>query len=90
MCVHECPNVSGSKSLELGVGRDEGFGDVCVAPELFLHLHAGGVTWVHHGARMHMGDPMWAPGRVRQSLWVCAGGGHTAVAASETPLVVSV
>lgn len=90
MCVHECPDVRGAKNLELGVGPDDGFRDVYVAPELFLHLHASGVTRVHHGARMHMGDPMWAAGRVRQSPWVCAGGGHTAVAAGETPLVVSV
>lgn len=39
-----------------------GFEGVHTAPELFLHLQLGVVTWAHH-----MWDPVWALGRVKRA-----------------------
>lgn len=85
VCAHECPNVSGAKSLETWVGPSGDLRDVCMAPESFLHLRQGIVTWDHHGDRMHVWDPTWSLGRVKWAFQVCAGGGHAAVADSEIP-----
>lgn len=45
-----------------------GFRDICMAPETFLYLHPGLVTWVHHGNRTHVWDSVWACHRVQQVL----------------------
>lgn len=48
------------------------------------------VTWAQCGDGMPVRDPMRALDRVQRALWVCAGGGHAAVAGSKGFLVVSV
>lgn len=56
VCMHT--NMNGAKSPEMRVGPGGGLRDICVAPESFLRLHFGLVTWVHHGDRMHVWDPV--------------------------------
>lgn len=69
VCVRT--SVNGVKGLGMRTGPDGGFRVFCVAPEPFLHLYLGLITWVHHGARMHVWDPVWARHSVHWSSWVC-------------------
>lgn len=84
MCAHELPQCEwGKEPGGGGMGPNDGFRDVPMAPEPFLHLQLCVVTWTW----THVQDPRLVLGRVRQ---VCAGDGHAAVAASKILLVVSV
>lgn len=88
VCAHELPQCEWGKEPGVGgMGPNDGFRDVPMAPEPFLHLQPGVVTWTHHGDWTHVQDPRLVLGMVRQ---VCAGDGHAAVAASKILLLVSV
>lgn len=74
--------MNGAKSLEMKVGPDGGFRDICMAPESFLDL--GLVTWVHHGDRTRVG-PCVSTCQDSVSIMGACRGGCAAVSMAKSP-----